>query len=698
MSAESQDELVTRVRQNVPAELRDPPVWLLWKYRPDKKGGKPKKVPYYSDGSTRGTTDTPEDRGRLVTFERAAEAFAAGAYAGLGIALGEVPDTGKTLSGIDNDKVVTNGEIDSRVRQIIDAGNSYAEVSPSGTGTHVLGYGKIGTVKKDAHGLEIYDHGRFFTVSGRSLNGANVGDITTAAQLARNLFQTPTASPVVEGSRNNALYAYARGLRAQNVDDGAAWAAMQARNATYEPPMDETEVRQIFDNAWKHEPGPQLSEPGALHEMNARRAVVNWKGRTLILTELRDPNFNRMCFELSSPGDLKSWCSNKFVAVEGPKGVMHMNLGAWWLAHPERREYQGVVFAPRKTVPGFYNLWIGFAVEPSPGDCSLWMQMVRDVICSGDEALYRYVIAWCADAVQNPTERPGVVLVLIGKQGKGKGTFACGVGELFGEHFLPLRHSRHLVGNFNAHLANVLLLFADEAFYAGDKQHEGALKGLITEPTIPIEYKGKDVVNVQNHLRIIMGSNQSWVVPAAMDDRRFCVIEVSNAQAQQHDYFQKIKDQLKNGGSAALLDHLLKYDLTGIDLRKIPDTKARFEQQVQTMGPFAAFWFDRLSGDEASWETSITTGQLWKEYKETAGKYPGTDSTFGMRIKKLFPKSQKVRARTRPSHPGGHSRRVRIYQLPEFNDARVAFEAHFGRVGEWPVVPDSDEEVIDDRM
>ena len=143
--------------------------------------------------------------------------------------------------------------------------------------------------------------------------------------------------------------------------------------------------------------------------------------------------------------------------------------------------------------------------------------MVRDVICSGNVALSEYVLAWCADAVQNPTERPGVVLVLRGKQGIGKGTFASWLGRLFGDHFLRIHHSRHLVGNFNAHLASVLLLFADEAFWAGDKQGEGALKGLITETMLPLEFKGKDVINVPNHLRIVMASNAEFGAPAVSE-------------------------------------------------------------------------------------------------------------------------------------------------------------------------------------
>ena len=101
-----------------------------------------------------------------------------------------------------------------------------------------------------------------------------------------------------------------------------------------------------------------------------------------------------------------------------------------------------------------------------------------------------------ADAIQNPTDRPGVALVLKGKQGTGKGIFARGFGYLFGNHFLHLFHGSHLTGHFNSHLKDKLMIFADEAVWGGDKKAEGMLKGLITEPSIPIEMKGKDVFTV----------------------------------------------------------------------------------------------------------------------------------------------------------------------------------------------------------
>ena len=67
--------------------------------------------------------------------------------------------------------------------------------------------------------------------------------------------------------------------------------------------------------------------------------------------------------------------------------------------------------------------------------------------------------------MQDPTEKIGTSIVLRSDtQGTGKGTFINIFGELFGKHFLTISSPRHLVGHFNTHLIDNLILFADEAF------------------------------------------------------------------------------------------------------------------------------------------------------------------------------------------------------------------------------------------
>ena len=148
--------------------------------------------------------------------------------------------------------------------------------------------------------------------------------------------------------------------------------------------------------------------------------------------------------------------------------------------------------------------------------------------------------------VQHPRKRLGVSLVLRSdEQGTGKGLFAKIFGHLFGKHYLHVTNPRHLTGNFNAHLIDCLLLFADEAFWAGDKSAEGALKTLITEELRAVEIKGKDVFQARNFTRLLIASNKSWVVPSELHDRRFVILDVNPQRKRDTDYFGKMIKQME---------------------------------------------------------------------------------------------------------------------------------------------------------
>jgi putative DNA primase/helicase len=148
-----------------PPELRDERVWLKWRIELDSDG-EPKKVPFYANGKRRyGTLDTREDREQLVTFIEAVSSLT-DKDNGPAIALGPIGD-GRIVSGIDLDKCMVDGVPNAKAQTVIDAAKSYTEISPSGNGVHILGWGDIGTTK--IAGLEIYSGKRYFTFTGKRL-------------------------------------------------------------------------------------------------------------------------------------------------------------------------------------------------------------------------------------------------------------------------------------------------------------------------------------------------------------------------------------------------------------------------------------------------------------------------------------------------------------------------------------------------
>ena len=219
---------------------------------------------------------------------------------------------------------------------------------------------------------------------------------------------------------------------------------------------------------------------------------------------------------------------------------------------------------------------------------------IREVLASGDDDADAYITNWLAFAVQHPAEQAEVALVLKGGRGSGKGTLGVAMTHIFGQHAVHISSVKHLIGHFNVHLRDACFLFADEAYWPGDKSGEGALKRLITEPTLLIEPKFVDAMTVPNMLHVLMASNEDWVFPAGESERRYAAFEVSEHKRQDESWFKPLYEQLRNGGYAAMLYDLLRRELGDWHPRKIPMTEALREQQIRSLRPLDAWVLEFL--------------------------------------------------------------------------------------------------------
>jgi hypothetical protein len=347
----------------------------------------------------------------------------------------------------------------------------------------------------------------------------------------------------------------------------------------------------------------------ALAQMNEDYVVAKIGGKVRIVGwETRDTGAGRKVrvVTFSSVADMKTLKANRFVSVkskdaDGETVTRRRPLFTYWMEHADRPTAIGFTIDPKggRFVGGRLNLWQGFAVEPKPGDWSLLRRHIVDVICNGNEEHAFYLLRYIAFAFQNPTIQPEVVVVLRGKQGTGKGTLMTLLCELFGAHGLQVSDRRHLIGNFNAHLMQVCFLFGDEAFWAGDKQSEGTLKRMATEPTLMFEPKGLDAYEGPNMLTVMMASNEKWVVPAGEDDRRFVVFDLLDTHKQDSDYFGAIRRELNAGGREGFLHDMLAMDLEGWHPRDDrPMTQAKAEQIAESAGPLV-HWLGNILAEGA---------------------------------------------------------------------------------------------------
>jgi hypothetical protein len=294
---------------------------------------------------------------------------------------------------------------------------------------------------------------------------------------------------------------------------------------------------------------------------------------------------------------------------------------------------------------GCLNMWRGFAYKPVKGSWAKLRNHVKTIVCNSSDYHFNYLMSWMARAVQEPHKPGEVAVVLKGGQGTGKGILGRALRKLFGQHGMQIANSKHLTGNFNAHLRDCVFLFPDEAFYAGDKPGIGVLKMFITEDVLPIEAKHKDTIQVRNMLHILMASNNEWIIPAGIDERRFFVLEVGNKHQKDNVYFGAIQEELDSGGYEAMLYDLLNYDISKFEVRDVPETAALQDQKAQSLPTDLAWWRDVLHrgfvyhskyGQEeyfGQWHPWVATVVLHASYMDYAkshnDRYPKDQGRLG---------------------------------------------------------------------
>lgn len=156
---------------NIPQELKDKRQWVCYMMPVNPEKGKPDKIPInphtlwgasYTNPDTWGTfQDAVEQVGKTGHYKRKDETISS-PIVGIGFVF-----NGDGVVGADFDHCIVDGKMDPWVGEWIRRFNSYVEFSPSDTGVHILCYGKLPrkSIKLDV--AEIYDRGRFFTMTGK---------------------------------------------------------------------------------------------------------------------------------------------------------------------------------------------------------------------------------------------------------------------------------------------------------------------------------------------------------------------------------------------------------------------------------------------------------------------------------------------------------------------------------------------------
>lgn len=457
----------------------------------------------------------------------------------------------------------------------------------------------------------------------------------------------------------------------------------------------------LLDAAWLYE---TMRHCTFLDELIQYKFVRHYGGKPVLVHWNRDGQMVHQTIN-----DFKNSHIDRYVVAQDPDTgvVKRIAIAGVYLKSPKIKRYESAEFLPGKTeheIPDdVLNLWRGWPLRDDlfdhspyePIDCKLFLEHIFYNLCQADPEVYNYLLGWMSDAIINVHRTSEVAVVLRGPQGSGKTLWAKCFMQLFGKNYtLTLDKPDQVTGSHNKHLQDKCIIFADEAFFAGNRQHAATLKTLVTSNEIFVHPKFVDGFMAPKRFRVIIASNDEHVIRAEEDDRRYLVLDVDAGEHNQDgEYFGAIMDEWNSGGKQALFRWLRgnywrnKLDTGEWDVRDRPQTKALQKQKelslsetqaiVQQM--LAAGELPNLYAHDAATETVFVSTRVLAERNRLKAK---DETALGKFLRVLAgPEAENVRVYLDEGH---NRRQYRGYWLPSLPECRQRWENHLNRLIEWP--------------
>lgn len=465
-----------------------------------------------------------------------------------------------------------------------------------------------------------------------------------------------------------------------------------------------------FDKIEQPPPAVQPPDTTFVEELNKSYAFCINGSKHLVLWEtfdVKDEPYTHW-LNLDTFHQSLSWWKINVGTEERPKKIPVSKL---WLDSADKRWYQGLCFKPYtlgKSDPAankkFYNLFKGFPLLPYPEGEEIsshareafeaYKEHAFENIALKNQEHYDFLMGFFAHMFQFPEIKPHSSIVIRGKEGTGKNAFIDRIGKelLANRYYLETAKERYLTGQFTDHLENLLLFCLTEAFWSGEKKADGILRDLITSDTHLIEHKFGDTFKVENRTRIVIIGNNKWVVPAALDARRWAVYDVGEGKVNNKKFFAWMENGMKAGGNRLLMDYFLKFDLSKIDVNNPPRTSALLNQKYSTMGSFYQWWLDCLlegrmvCADYISdtWMTDVpkeiarNAYRRFTQERNVRSQIETSYRAFGDLLKEVCPSvdgSQKTK--------DAQGNYVNCYRVPDLDICRQMWEQSMGQEIKW---------------
>jgi Family of unknown function (DUF5906) len=169
--------------------------------------------------------------------------------------------------------------------------------------------------------------------------------------------------------------------------------------------------------------------------------------------------------------------------------------------------------------------------------------------------------------LRHPEKKLQFATALQGDKGIGKTFYAERITDLIGPKYSKILSQREKFFNrFNVHLAKMLFVCLDEAFYVGNRNEGAQIKGYITGKTIDVEFKFGPTITVPNLCYLMLIGNPRHIIEATEKERRYHCLTPQEDQLQNDQYFRETMELWEDHERDAFAYYAMyECDLTGFN-------------------------------------------------------------------------------------------------------------------------------------
>lgn len=230
----------------------------------------------------------------------------------------------------------------------------------------------------------------------------------------------------------------------------------------------------------------------------------------------------------------------------------------------------------------YFNTWAGFGVTPAEGDVRPWLALTKHLIPDDEER--KHFIDRLAFDVQHPDDKCEWSAVLIGIEGAGKNQVLAPLAKIFGPAYGDVSNDE-IKSVYDDGFAERKIIVVNEIQNLYGSTMEKIKQRTTTQGDgmMLLNIKSKGQIYHPAIWSMYFTTNNRDAMNVSESERRFFVLYAKTKMIEMPDNgHDKYHAWLKNGGSAALMDFLLKRDLSAFRKGELPMRTEAFEDMVES--------------------------------------------------------------------------------------------------------------------